>query len=292
MTEPDTDLDDVSSDEYDPTQDFDASSHERVQLMADDTVYEPGPSFVENERPTDRLTEMPAWLQTFAAAEAPADDTLDDTTSVSPEPAHEPPAPTRLVEPDSTLPEWLRADPSQPEPVAQVATLESFDSFDEPDENAAASFISEDDLPDWLRAFSQDTSVAPAHTTMDSNRSVANNSAPTSTTLVRVPPTENVWLSTYEHQAIGPGRTLFALLASNGGAATFVDAKGATGAEHSGSVQSNDATNRQIAAGAEQRSEAGSATDTVEKPRNSMRMLLIALLVVLLLVFVSYRLMV
>jgi hypothetical protein len=36
--------------------------------MADEHEFEPGPSFVENERPDERLTEMPAWLQTFAAS--------------------------------------------------------------------------------------------------------------------------------------------------------------------------------------------------------------------------------
>ena len=295
MTEPDTDRDDMSSDGHDTTPDFNASSHKGVQLMADDTVFEPGPSFVENERPTDRLAEMPAWLQTFAASE----DTVDDASNVSQEPtqepAAEPSAPARLVEPDAMLPEWLRADPAQPEPAAQVETLDGSDNFEEPDENGVASFISEDDLPDWLRAFSHDTSAAPSPTTMGSTRAAAHNPTPTSTTLVRVPPTENVWLSTYERQTLGPGRTLFALLASNGGTATFVEANGTHGAEGSGSVQSTGAANtanRRTPAGASQRSKADAVTGTAEKPRNSMRLLLLALLVVLLLVFFSYTLLV
>lgn len=263
--------------------------------MADDTVFEPGPSFVENERPTDRLTEMPAWLQTFAASE----DTMDETSGVSQEPVQEPdPAPAtlpRIVEPDSTLPDWLRADPAQPEQVVQVETLNGFDNFEEPDENSATSFISEDDLPDWLRAFSHDTSEAPSHTTIVSARATTNNRTPTSTTLVRVPPTENVWLSTYERQALGPGRTLFALLASNGGAATFVEANGNHGTEGSGGAHSADAAhtaNRRTPAGAAQRSESGAATGAAEKPRNSMRLLLVALLIVLLVLFLSYAVLV
>lgn len=261
--------------------------------MADDTVFEPGPSFVENERPTDRLTEMPAWLQTFVASTDTADDTSDVSHEPIQEPASESSAPARLAKEDSTLPEWLRSDPSQPEPADQVETLDDFDSFEEPDENGAASFISEDDLPDWLRAFSHEASEAPSHTTISSARTVAHNPAPTSTTLVRVPPTENVWLSTYERQALGPGRTLFALLASNGGAATFVEANGTYSNEDS--IQSPDAAstaNPQTPTGVAQRSEAAAAAGTAEKPRNSMRLVLVALLVVLLLVFFSYSVLV
>jgi hypothetical protein len=293
VTEPDTNRDDVDSESHDTTHDFNASSHERVQLMADDTVFEPGPSFVENERPTAHLTEMPAWLQTFAASEDTADDTSNGSQEPAREPAAEPFASTLLVEPDATLPDWLRAEPSQPKPVGQVETLDDFDSFEEPDQHNAASFISEDDLPDWLRAFSQDTSEAPAHTTMSSTRASTHSSASTSTTLVRVPPTENVWLSTYERQALGPGRTLFALLASNGGAATFVEANGTNDAEGAGNVDSADTANtvdRRTPAGAAQRSETAAAIGETEKPRNSTQLLLLALLVVLLLLFVSYAL--
>ena len=40
-----------------------------VPAMAQhDAIYDPGPSFLEFDRPTVRLAELPAWLQRFAAS--------------------------------------------------------------------------------------------------------------------------------------------------------------------------------------------------------------------------------
>lgn len=267
---------------------FETLSHDGTQLMADDSVFEPGPSFVEIERPSDRLTEMPAWLQTFAAGEDTADETSNEVQETVPEPDAQPAQLSPQVEPDATLPEWLRVDPGHPEPVAQVDTLGDFDTFQEPVENGASTFISEDDFPDWLRAFSNETPAAPALRSPGSTRAAAPNPAAAGSTMVRVPPVENVWLSGYERQALGPGRTLFALLASNSGTATFSEANVAN--EPSYSNDTTSARNREAPASVAHGSGSAVAEGAVGQPRNSTRLLLLSLIVVLLLVFVSFTL--
>ncbi|MFW6074645.1 MAG: hypothetical protein ACOC9Y_03565, partial [Chloroflexota bacterium] len=59
-------------------------------------TYEPGPSFLEGDRPNVRLAELPAWLQTFAASTGEP-----EPTSQAPAPADEETLPPDLSEPDA-----------------------------------------------------------------------------------------------------------------------------------------------------------------------------------------------
>lgn len=286
MPEPETGRSEPGSDSDNATRDYDASSHEGVQLMASEKVFEPGPSFTDNEAPTDRLAEMPAWLQTFVASQ----DAPDEALRESPEPVQETVTPFRLVEPDSTLPEWLRAEPAHSAAVTELATLDDFDNFEEPAENGTDTFISEDDLPDWLRAFSHETRDAPEPILASPARAAAQSSVTTNATLVRVPPIENVWLSSDQRQALGPGRTLFALLASNAGTATFAEDNGTNPAADADSGFRSERDASATSAVASAASGGAVSVGTEETPRSSTRLLLLALIVVLLLIFVSFRL--
>ena len=90
---------------------LDAHIAEEGQYMANAETFDPGPSFVENDQPVERLAEMPAWLQTFATQESTRDE--DNEPGVD---ADEQPAMEQHTEPvdsqsdDVVLPDWLRDD--------------------------------------------------------------------------------------------------------------------------------------------------------------------------------------
>lgn len=255
--------------------------------MADETVYEPGPSFVENERPTDRLTEMPGWLQSFAASERGSDNVPDAELEAVPGASSQDAPQAPLVEPDDTLPEWLRTEPAHVEPEPPAEALGGFDDFQQPIGEGPDSFISEDDLPDWLRAFSHESTGRPLPG-VSSSICAATTDIHTSATAIRVPPVENVWLSAYDRQVLGPGRTLFALLASSGGVLTDAGNNGTHSEQQDAAAAPSETGNTQTApapVAPATRSAPVAARNAVDKPGSSMRLVLLALLVVLVLIF-------
>lgn len=275
--------------------DIDPEFIEEGQAMADSNTYDPGPSFVENDQPVERLTEMPAWLQSFAAQEttreeedryAHQDDAGDlDAVAVDEEPV--------AVSTDAVLPEWLKDQGASND--AQVAEAESsnvmafLSGFDDPRNPDVDGFISEDDLPDWLRAFSDETS-GPPRSSPEITRLPAARSVPqTGGAVVRVPPVENVWLSALERQALGPGGTLFALLASNSnGAVTHSQAATASADFQQETVATERGARDQGAFSRRADVDAEGGDLVPAKQPNSMRLLLLTLFVVLLVIIVSF----
>lgn len=259
--------------------------------MADANTYEPGPSFVENDRPEERLTEMPAWLQTFAAQEDTRDDDQsaetadDDMTTVEPE---ESTVPDALPADDGSamqLPDWLTDDAGDAPEIVPELPDEPLVSFDDPDDFiSASSFIDEDDLPDWLKAFSEESSVAspgPAVAPFNATRQAPSTGA----VAIRVPPVENIWLPAYERKALGPGGTLFAMLASNAnGSISHEDPvdSGDPAAPRDGTERSHGVMARRATPDVE-----GESVEAAPQ-RNSMRLLLLTLLIVALVILISF----
>ncbi len=260
-------------------------------MTADETVFETGPSFVENERPADRLAEMPAWLQTFAATVDVTDEPAEGAQSQDAGDVAIPVPADEHANPVPALPDWLRAEPFHTEQVTPVHAFSDFESFVDPGEHVTDSFISEDDLPDWLRAFSNEATATPGSSVSTASGLTQHSATPTSSTLTRVPPVENVWLSAQDRQVLGPGRTLFALLASNGGTATY-DIATATHEIDDAQVANTRGAAREGAQAAVTTAAtptSGTAAEIAEtKPGNPLRLLLLALLVVVLLAIVSY----
>ena len=272
--------------------------NEEGQSMADDSTYEPGPSFVEGDRPGERLAEMPAWLQSFAAQESTRDEAAAE---LSDEDAGELPAmavedQSESVSPDSILPEWLRDQQSDGQ-QAQVVADESSNMMDflsnlgDSESSDKDGFISEDDLPDWLRAFA-DESSAPTRPAAEVTRLPAARSVPqTGTAAVRVPPVENVWLSAVERQALGSGGTLFALLASNSnGTVTHSQGAGSSEGIQNETRASDPGQREQSKVVRRADAQSGSVDPVPAKQPNSMRLLLITLLVVLAVIAISFLL--
>ena len=264
------------------------SDHEGVQSMAEGKTYEPGPSFVDDDQPDERLIEMPAWLQSFAAQEGHAGEDLAAEESApsdlpETEPAHE-----QVDEPESSLPDWLRSDAAEevtdfdvPQDSPAPELPASFvDDTSNPD-----GFISEDDLPDWLRAFSDDSPVAAASAPPVASIASAHGATSEGAAVVRVPPVENIWLSANEKQSLGPGGTLFALLASNNGseATRDYDSPSSYSAPDGDAQRSNVVASKQSAATSNSESQNEEAA-----PSSSMRLILLTLLIVLLVVAISF----
>lgn len=286
-----------SSDQESDWFQMDDQHPEEGQQMANVESFEPGPSFVEDDRPAERLTDMPAWLQTFAAQET----TRDEAAAEPGEPeqttgeAHADVAAHNDESGDISLPDWLQdsgaADDDSPlVPEEQHAMHDFLTSFDDPGEHEASSFISEDDLPDWLRAFSDDSSPSAPSASM--SRETSSPGSPVSvvrpsTAPVRVPPVENVWLSANERQALGPGGTLFALLASNAnGALTHATASAGGGTTGEGTSGSGGGARGALSRSGSSSGPHGEGEAAAQA--NSMRLLLLTLLVVALVIAVSF----
>jgi hypothetical protein len=274
--------------------DSDAAQVEDFQSVTDHNLHDPGPSFVEDERPTDRLTELPAWLQTFAAQESARAANVDEDepplvdNETSTQPIEES-APV-IATADSSLPDWLRSDPDHhDEKIFMPISSNSDDAFDSPELSDTNSFLSDEDLPAWLRAFSQDAADSSPVPSRGPSEATAGFAPATSMTAVRVPPVENVWLSAYERQSLGPGATLFALLASNPGSEPAMQQEAyypdAIAREPRSDAQRNSAGSEAVPAGAI--AERESPHEAVEPQRNSGRILMLTLLLVMVVILIS-----
>jgi cobalamin biosynthesis Mg chelatase CobN len=258
--------------------------------MASDNSYEPGPSFVDNDRPTDRLTEMPAWLQTFAAQETDID-TGEDEVQKTVETTGQGDAHQQNAVP-ADLPDWLRDEPVEASHASSVGEAHTTEHFPDllPDEDSNPDgFISEDDLPDWLRAFSDESPVAKADAPDVSRAVTPRLTAPAGSTMVRVPPVENIWLSSVERHALGPGGSLFAQLAANGSANAGVSHQSYSAYE---AESTRPSTARQASVSRESQpqqavSTAESRTEQPAPQSNSFRLLLLTLLIVMLVIAIS-----
>lgn len=280
---------------------------EEDQPMANPNLYEPGPSFVPDDVPTTRLAEMPAWLQTFAAQEMPEyeDNLQEETPEMAavenapamtaaeevPEPSAEPAAPD-LTSDDIVLPDWLQdsgpgvdllpplVEDDEPEDLSMDAVAASpfLSGIDEPVSTNPDTFISEDDLPDWLRAFSEEAAPEPEH---QAAADPVTGGVLTQAVEVRVPPVENIWLSDTERRALGPGGTLFALLAANketDGADEEMSDTAATGEPAKPATTESRATE----------APAGKQEQDAAAAKRSRQLLLLTLAIVVLIILVSF----
>lgn len=239
---------------------------------SDDRRYDPGPSFVENDRPSVRLAELPAWLQTFASS---VGDPAEDEPGSQPEPE----AASVVEQPDveqgatetSSLPDWLQDDEPAPAPAAPP----------EPQESAPSFMITEDDLPEWLRSIPGEATAEPAARPDPSN---SEQEAPSTNGVLEVPPISHAWITAAAQRGLGDGGSVFALVASQiePVAAGYTAARGLDTAQtHTGAAEGGDYSKLRSDG------EAASPVKTADsEPGSGSRRLRIALLVLLLLVIV------
>lgn len=179
-------------------------------------IYDPGPSFVEHDRPSVRLAELPAWLQRFAASAGDPDDEHQEAEEINQsenitqlrtamvegesDPEIEPEAPA------IDLPSWL--DDDEAENPIEPAIPEMPAMVEEPLPGSPQFMISEDDLPDWLRTITADDAGDESSTASVSADSMA------VAGLASVPSVARAWVTRDDMDALSEGGSLFALVAS------------------------------------------------------------------------------
>ena len=143
--------------------------------------FPPSPSFQENDRPAVRLVELPAWLQSFASS------------------VGEPPE-LETTPPPSTSTEYVvnSANDQKPTPAPSTSAKPASSTTD---------FISEDDLPEWLRAIAPDDGPdTDVELTMPRD---AGSGEP-----VAVPTISRAWSTSKDARGVDEATSLFALVAS------------------------------------------------------------------------------
>ena len=232
-------------------------------------MYEPGPSFNDNVGGLDPA-QLPSWLQNFRETIVEAPTPLDLT-------------PDRAVKGDAgdlglaldVMPEWLseaRAD-APPAPAAHDGWYFGGATHDGALE---LNFISEDDLPDWLRSIS----VEPPAPAAAAPTVVGNASGSRSVTMM-APPVAAAWIVSRQTMALAAGEALFAHLASE-------DARTATTAVSDG--PRDQAQSALVVTAAESPMLASTAATVERQKRRSQRLLLyVALIIVLLAIFFALK---
>lgn len=149
--------------------------------------YEPSPSFLDHDRPPTRLVELPAWLQSFASSVGePSEPEVPDQTA--PDPDRE----TALE-----LSEELDAASAPPQPMSRSSSSRG----------VSENFISEDDLPEWLRSIaSEDPAESAAESLVFDQMARGDN--------VSVPTVSRAWSTSKDARGVDEATSLFALVAS------------------------------------------------------------------------------
>lgn len=188
-----------------------------------DAMYDPGPSFIEHDRPTVRLAELPAWLQRFAASAGDPDDMGQESYDVAEmENITQLPTPAPQSEPESPsieLPSWLDDDESvDPEPMPEPPAPETDSVAEAPVPGTPQFMISEDDLPDWLRTISSGEGGAEVPAGVAAQPSMA------TAGVASVPSVARAWVTREDMDALSEGGSLFALVASQTTSSHVADA--------------------------------------------------------------------
>lgn len=182
-----------------------------------DAINDPGPSFLEYDRPTVRLAELPAWLQRFAASAGDPEDESLEADEIN-ESENITQLPTASIEPSTDndaevsgidLPSWLDDEESETsEPAVEPVLPDMTSLSDEPAPGTPQFMLSEDDLPDWLR------SISPNESGDEGAAAVASTQSMAVAGLASVPSVARAWVTRDDMDALSEGGSLFALVAS------------------------------------------------------------------------------
>jgi hypothetical protein len=159
--------------------------------------YDAADDFGELDIDDIQFDELPDWLQSMAPS-----------TPEESEPAAPTQQPTTDQPSPEDLPEWLREAPAASESVSppiadpqssQSATPPAREQGGQVDHQPADQFslVSDEDLPDWLKALSDDDSDTPSPQPQPA-QPAATSSSPTTTAvanLFEVPPVSRAWLT-------------------------------------------------------------------------------------------------
>jgi len=156
--------------------------------------WEPGPSFEELDKQNLDYEGIPGWLQSFGDSVAgnPQDLPVDTSFAASQ---------TAPLRSESSLPGWLE----EPRPAPAGAPVAASLLGDVLASDDSSGFISEDDLPEWLRTISDE---AP-----DDVDLVISSAPSGSNGAFSIPSVAIAWIASHQMVALAPGETLFARIA-------------------------------------------------------------------------------
>jgi hypothetical protein len=169
--------------------------------------YDPGPSFTDEIPGDEQLSDLPSWLQNFAAS---LDDDENEATSEPLDARPDQPEPSiapELAAADPEIPDWLSSP--RHNVLLSDTTMQA----------AGGDFFSEDDLPEWLRALSSDGGSHGTAASGSLNGSAGvfdHSSTAASKRAISVPSISNVWVTGMETPIENPGASLFAAIAAGG----------------------------------------------------------------------------
>ena len=171
-----------------------------LPMILSQSVFEPGPSFSEHMPAGSDDQELPNWLQNFGGSvETPLAATVAVSDYTIPTLVEQPPV--------SDLPGWL----AEPRPgVAAPAQASTWDLADVKfGSNEESGFITEDDLPDWLRSIGNEPPPADAAVGTEPTNGV--NAA--AARMLQTPSVVSAWVTGRTTVALAERESLFAHIA-------------------------------------------------------------------------------
>jgi hypothetical protein len=160
----------------------------------DTTHFEPGPSFVDLPEQDLDVAGIPGWLHSFGEAVATASAGGHAHATV----VAEAPSAERS---DPALPAWLE----EPRPMPGGAPAPASLLNDVLSAEDSSSFISEDDLPEWLRSIGGESLATEGLLT---GSPVTSDNG-----VLSVPAVSLAWIASHQMVALASGETLFARIA-------------------------------------------------------------------------------
>ncbi|HUG15279.1 MAG TPA: hypothetical protein VMM78_09695 [Thermomicrobiales bacterium] len=166
--------------------------------------FDPGPSFTDDDPGSPPMSELPSWLQSFAAS-------VEDDDSEAPAEA---PAMDADAGPDSPVADASADNPAMPGWLN--APHRDAPSGGNADASVGTGFFSEDDLPEWLRALNSDREPAVVEKFAGDEGAPEPPAATTRTRVLTAPAVSTVWVTGMEERVENPGASLFAFIATGG----------------------------------------------------------------------------
>ena len=152
--------------------------------------FPPSPSFQDSDRPEIRLVELPAWLQAFAASVGEPE--VSEASSPSDR--------GQMEQSVGSPPSGVRSDPASDHQPTMT-----------PPDPSSSSFISEDDLPDWLRSISPDESAGDSGNPLFAGPMAESESDDNEIT---VPTVSRAWSNSKDSRSADEATSLFAQVAT------------------------------------------------------------------------------
>jgi hypothetical protein len=239
-----------------------------------DSAFSTGDSFANDPSDQGGSGELPSWLQDFSdvAGDAGGDE----------QPAVAAAATERATPQPDAAPAQASSVNAQPEARESQPSMPSLDSFSQAPSGSDASFFSEDDLPEWLRALNTESDPEPV-TASAMAMPVA---SPVPNGTLQVPPVSRAWVTASDQPEVSPSANLMSSLVN------VIDSRPDTVVADPAVAASAAPPRASVAAAPQAASEAAPASVAGgdEKRANRTRMLLIATIIVLVLIIIVMQL--